>query len=272
MPIYFRSTPAKEPFTFESIGDHWLQEPVSRPDGYPFYHYLQTESGRGRFDIQGQTYILGEGQGMLIAPFVRHSYAGETQPWYTSFATITGSISGSIGSLLENRPCIPVEREQGLALSQIIAESIRHFDHTPIDATQLSLCCYRFLMHFVNGVTAENFTQDPLYQMYVAPVIKEIETNYHARLTVQELSRKVYVSPQYLSRLFGRFLGCSTYEYLTTCRLNKAKEFLLSRPHLDVQDIAGSVGYDNSSHFISVFKKNTGMTPMEFRTLYQFKG
>ena len=45
MPIIFCSTPVTEPFTFESIGKNWEQDHVTRPGGYPFYHYLQTEKG-----------------------------------------------------------------------------------------------------------------------------------------------------------------------------------------------------------------------------------
>lgn len=272
MPIYFRSTPPKEPFTFESIGNHWLQERISRPEGYPLYHYIQTESGRGSFTMQGQTYVLREGQGILIAPFVSHSYAAQTGEWYTSFATISGSIAGSIAGLLGNRTSIFIDREQGAAISRIISESVLLFEQTPLDTAQLSVCCYRFLMHFIDGIAAGSFQDAPLYQLYVSPVIKEIETNFHSRLTVQELGGRVYVTPQYLSRLFRRFLGCSTYEYLTTYRLNKAKEYLLSRPNLDIQDIAGLVGFDTPSHFIAMFKKYTKMTPLEFRTLYKFKG
>ena len=67
----------------------------------------------------------------------------------------------------------------------------------------------------------------PLYKRYVEPVVKQIETHYNTALTVQEISNQVYISSQYLSRLFNRFLGCSTYEYRTTYRINKAKEFLL---------------------------------------------
>ena len=47
MPIYFRNTPVTEPFTFDSIGNNWIQDQMNRPKGYPKYHYLQTEKGRG---------------------------------------------------------------------------------------------------------------------------------------------------------------------------------------------------------------------------------
>ena len=84
---------------------------------------------------------------------------------------------------------------------------------------------------------------------------------------MQELGRRVYISPQYLSRLFNRFLGCSAYEYLTIYRINKAKEYLLMNPRLEVQDIAHKVGFTDASHFISIFKKITGITPLGFRKL-----
>mgnify|MGYP000779594746 CR=1 FL=1 len=38
MPIYFRNAPVREPFIYDSIGNHWLQDATSRPNGYPFYH------------------------------------------------------------------------------------------------------------------------------------------------------------------------------------------------------------------------------------------
>ena len=72
MPIKFRTASVSEPFTFDSIGNHWTQESILRPNGFPHYHYLQTEEGCGRIEIQGKKYLLGEGEGVLIAPFIRH--------------------------------------------------------------------------------------------------------------------------------------------------------------------------------------------------------
>ena len=86
-------------------------------------------------------------------------------------------------------------------------------------------------------------------------------------LTADALSREVFVTPQYLSRLFSRYLGCSVYEYLTKFRLSKAKELLVSHRGRKIQDITQDVGYTDASHFVLMFRKMTGMTPSEFRKI-----
>ena len=85
---------------------------------------------------------------------------------------------------------------------------------------------------------------------------------------MEELAGSVYVTPQYLSRLFRRFFGYSVYEYLTNYRMGKAKELLIGNPRLEVQHVAARVGYNDVSRFISVFKRLTGYTPLEFRRMY----
>lgn len=81
MPIYFGSNFAREPFQFDSVGNDWEQESVTRPEGYPLYHYLQTKEGVGEVTVYSRnqavsdnilsnshTIELQKGQGILIAP------------------------------------------------------------------------------------------------------------------------------------------------------------------------------------------------------------
>ncbi|MDO4293609.1 MAG: AraC family transcriptional regulator [Eubacteriales bacterium] len=268
MPIFFRGALVREPFAFDSVGSRWLQEDTCRPNGYPFYHYLQTLEGCGRILIQGKPYLLGENEGVLLAPSVSHSYARRTEQWITCFCTFTGTVEGSIARILDNRPIIFTGKEQGQRIAPLIGEAVELYEHPPVDAQALSLLCYRLLLQFVEGITSQALLTDPLYLRYVAPVIEEIETHYAAPLTVGALSRRVYVTPQYLSRLFRRFLGCSVYEYLTACRINRAKELLLTHPHMAVQEVALLTGFSDTSHFISMFKKATGCTPLYFRKFH----
>lgn len=265
MPIYFRNTPADEPFTFDSVGNCWRQDQMNRPKGYPKYHYLQTEKGCGIIHVQGKEYRLNPDEGLLIAPFIRHYYYSADSDWYTSFITFTGTIENSIPQILDNRQIIFVEKELGRQLGSLISDIIKKYEASPVDTRIISLNCYNILLHLSNGVYTKDLMNEPLYKRYVEPVLKEIEKNYFKPLTVQTLSSQVYITPQYLSRLSQRFLGCSVYEYLTTYRINKAKEFLLIHQRMDVQEIAARTGFSDSSHFIAMFRKMTGVTPLEFR-------
>ena len=267
MPIYFRNTPASEPFIFDSVGNHWEQDQMNRHKGYPKYHYLQTEKGSGIIDIQGKQYTLNENEGLLIAPFVPHFYYNSGTNWQTTFITFTGTIESSISQLLDNRQIIFVEKELGEQLGAIISQIIEKYETHPEDSLSISMDCYKILMLFSNGVHTQDLMKDPLYQRYLVPVLLEIEKNFDQNLTVQTLSRQVYITPQYLSRLFQKFLGCSTYEYLTTYRINKAKEYLMLYQRMEVQEIAARTGFPDSSHFIAMFRKMTGVTPLEFRKI-----
>lgn len=51
MPIYFGNNFAKEPFQFDSVGNNWEQESVNRLNGFPLFHYLQTQKGTGIINI-----------------------------------------------------------------------------------------------------------------------------------------------------------------------------------------------------------------------------
>ena len=109
MAIYFSNTLSKEPFQFDSVGNHWLQEALSRPQGYPIYHYLQTEEGCGIFTIDGKEYFLPEDHGILITPHVPHAYrAADTSAWITCFATFGGTMEALalvVATMTANSTC-----------------------------------------------------------------------------------------------------------------------------------------------------------------------
>lgn len=267
MPIIFRSTPVTEPYTFESIGNDWEQDRVMRSSGYPFYHYLQTEKGSGTVMTAAGSFVLSENEGILIAPFIRHSYEKATDTWFTKFATFSGTAERSIPQIMRNRQVIHVESTPGALLAALIDDCVKMYGSHPLDDRQLSIKCYAMLINIADAAHISSLAEEPLYQNYVLPVIEEIERDYALPLTVDALSRGVFVTPQYLSRLFRRYLNCSTYEYLTSFRIGKAKELLITNPALDIQDVARRTGFSDPSHFISVFRKAVGTTPLKFRRL-----
>jgi two-component system response regulator YesN len=84
-------------------------------------------------------------------------------------------------------------------------------------------------------------------------------------LSLNELATQANLSPSHFSAVFSQETGQTFKEYLTELRINKAKE-LLRMTSLRSADIAYQVGYNDPHYFSSVFKKNTGFSPMKFRS------
>ncbi len=83
-------------------------------------------------------------------------------------------------------------------------------------------------------------------------------------LSVKQLADSVYLTPTYLSGLFKRKTGKTISEYITSVRMEKAKE-LLRDPQFKLYHVSEQVGYEDPGYFAKIFKKQTGMTPSEYR-------
>lgn len=95
--------------------------------------------------------------------------------------------------------------------------------------------------------------------------IKEyISSNYSKDLTLSELSSRFFLNPCYLSQLFKERTGESYLNYVTSIRIDKAKQ-LLKNTNLKVSTICERVGYSDPIHFSKLFEKRTGIKPSFYR-------
>ncbi len=103
-------------------------------------------------------------------------------------------------------------------------------------------------------------------QKLVSTIKNYIKGHLSDDLTLTVISDYVNYNSSYVSRLFKQTTGLSLSEYISQCRLNKAKE-LLSQTNDTVQVIAQKVGFDTSQYFSMVFRKAVGISPRDFRNL-----
>ena len=96
-------------------------------------------------------------------------------------------------------------------------------------------------------------------------VKKYLQHNYMLYdVSLDSISDILHINASYLSMLFKKSVGVNFVDYLTTLRIQAAKA-LLSDPFLSAAEIANMVGYESPNYFTRVFKKNTGLTPTEYR-------
>jgi len=98
----------------------------------------------------------------------------------------------------------------------------------------------------------------------IAQICSYIASNYAQNISLPEAASLVHLNKTYLSGLFKKEMGVNFNDYLTNYRLDKAKELLLTN-RCNISELAEKVGYSNSSHFAKVFKKTTGLSPLEYK-------
>lgn len=95
-------------------------------------------------------------------------------------------------------------------------------------------------------------------------VINYINDYLNRDLHLAELANLVQMSPYYFSRLFKQSTGVTPHQYVTQCRIEKAKQ-LLKKPDLSITYISQQVGFHDQSHFSKTFGKIVGLTPKKYR-------
>lgn len=123
------------------------------------------------------------------------------------------------------------------------------------------------MLEFIKFILSFKFDEEHVSVYYETSIdqIKEyIRENLEKDLTRNELAERVFLNQEYLSKLFKKQTGVSLSTYIINERINVAKG-LLVKTDMSVSLIASKIGYSNFSHFSQIFKKSTGLTPVEYR-------
>ncbi len=207
------------------------------------------------------------GQGALYQDTQRHAYGPRTafvyQPggehWIQQETAGRQLCLGVVGAGAELLPRgVREPDEQVLQLAAMAVEALR--SDTPLRSARLD-----FLAGLIVLRLRELSPRDPqLLRSRAARARAIIESSLHAKMDLDELARRVYVSPRYLRELFQREFGASPLHYVIRRRIERAQQ-LLRETQDPVQKIAEECGFASLFYFSRMFKKMTGAAPTEYR-------
>lgn len=95
-------------------------------------------------------------------------------------------------------------------------------------------------------------------------ILQFLESNYTKNISLEDVSNRFNYSGSHISRLIKNETGYSFSRYITTKRIEMAKQLIRSSDN-SFRSIAQLVGYENGRYFSRVFRAETGMTPSEFK-------
>ncbi|MBE6903316.1 MAG: AraC family transcriptional regulator [Ruminococcaceae bacterium] len=126
---------------------------------------------------------------------------------------------------------------------------------------ELSAWITQIMHRFINYTF--DFTQIK-HSNTVYKVMDFVKRNYDRKLTLEEISSKVFLSRTYLSKIFKEETNQTLSNYINSVRIEKSKQ-LLKDSSISLIDIAGLCGFEDQSYFTKVFTKEVGISPKKYR-------
>lgn len=154
-------------------------------------------------------------------------------------------------------------RDNGIPESEIFSNSRIHTLEKNAVRSVEDMCRYaQALFEEVTARLKELMDSDDIINRVEA----YIRDHFRENINREDVAAIAYITPNYLSKQFRIKKGMNLREYINQIRIEEAKRLLLTT-NLSVSEVAGLSGYENISYFSTVFRKYTGMSPIDWRNL-----
>ncbi|MBD2847190.1 AraC family transcriptional regulator [Paenibacillus sp. IB182496] len=258
------------PLFLESIGYSAWERVFQRPEGYPYYHWLHTLEGEGRFELLGQAVRLTRGQGVLLTPFAPHSYYPASDRWSTIYITFGGAAAEAIMEALHMNSSTIYEEGEGPSFGTLFNDLFRRIERTPSHSDiDVSTDLYYFLMQLRKFGMLNHEPSLSQYYQRLAPIVGWMEEHLADNIGLPEIAAHAQVGIHALHELFQQAFDMSPYSYFIQLRIREAKKIILQHPERALREVAEQTGFNDVSHFVATFRKKEGITPGKYRDLHQ---
>lgn len=240
-------------FVASADSEPFVGKTVRTVRGYETGIYL---TNGGSLTVNGETYPLKR----YDIRFLREGDEVTSEPEYTC-----DSIYFSFGDkdvfyeneMLSAIPSFFEGQESHAFLFQRIAEYVRN------EETGAAAAANGLLLQLISSYYQLSHSRES-YSAVVVSCLDYMKKHMGEHVTLKELGAFTGYSPLHVLRLFKAGTGRTPHAHLTRMRIASARELLCDET-LTLAEIASACGFDSESHFQTLFKKQTGITPGKYR-------
>jgi YesN/AraC family two-component response regulator len=98
----------------------------------------------------------------------------------------------------------------------------------------------------------------------IEAVIQYMATHFCENLTAEQVCRHFSISRSKLNKDFQKYMPLSFHQLMTDMKVSQACYLLLDSKR-DIKAVATELGFEKETYFYTFFKKETGLTPLQFR-------
>lgn len=232
-------------------------------------HYIlhYCISGSGYCDAGGALHKVCAGETFLILPdYVMNYYPDKLDPWEYIWIDFSGEEAErflhSSGFSVNTPVCKKLPIDVLSLFEKAHLEGKKRNNHF---AKMSAL--YAVLSAYLEYFPQESQLEKDL-SLSMDDIVKYISAKIHLpTLSVESVAKKFNLDRATLYRNFKKSLKLSPSDYITGQRIYLAQK-LLENPNVSVKAVACSVGYSDQMYFAKVFKKATGLSPIEYKNTY----
>lgn len=231
--------------------------------GFPVLHLVLKN--QGYIKVNNETHLIQRGGMFLLPPYVKTTYyPDKKKPWTYIWVGIEGEffldLLKDIG-ITPDHPFINKNKERG-----ILEIFSRMAEATSYPSPQKEEAISGLLLILLSSLarTRNQKFQETNKHFFVEKTKNFILNNYNFPIGIDEITNDIGLSRSYLSKIFKDEEKISMIDYLINLRIDKAK-LLLETTSLPIPRIGKEVGLDDPAYFSALFKKKTGLSPLNYR-------
>ena len=241
------------PFILNTIGDTPKEHLVHRDPGPCFNQFIWVKEGAGKFEIAGETHILGKGEGMFMRSGIAHKYSAHGAIFHTVWCTFF-AVPSLVEYCIGDKPFILFNVPDSLDKE---TEMLTAFARKTSSILERSAAGYSYVTNLFTAITKKD-------DDVIDSVRRYLEHNCHRSLTLDDIAGYANLDRYALCRYFRQHLGISPMEELKRIRIRKAKR-LLCYSSDSIEDIGKACGFSDPSYFGLKVREECGCTPKQYR-------
>ena len=242
------------PISLSTYGIKYNQNKCKYERGGRESHLFKVLSGKGCYIADGVKKEVKSGEMLFFKANVPIEYFPLSDDFTVNFITFKGFAGLKIIELYK-MPNICSFTDEVLDND---FTGIFELIEKKADQEEISVALYAFVMRMARCCGTVGTTA-------FEKAVKYIENRYYKDISVEDIAKNVNISESALFKYFKKHLNTTPIAYLNSLRITMAKYLLKNEPQLSVESVSQSVGYNFRTYFIECFKKETGITPMQFK-------
>jgi len=220
------------------------------------HNFIQiTVSIEEKFSVKIKNNIINE-SGIIINSNVSHELFGK-DGWQIYFLINPESIFG------EKIKRMYMKNKDFYIIPENVTEAIRELVKEKYMAIDNKAKYSKFISEIYSILSLENYTINHLLDERVDKVLKYIANNNLAEVSLESLSKNVFLSESRLSHLFKENIGISISSYILNYKVRKAFKLIFEGQSITTSAL--EAGFYSSSHLTNVCKEKLGMIPSTIR-------